>query len=710
MSDYKDQRRTFMNAINEFSGDEQFMAAQSLLLSGSKTVSMNRKVIEKNIDTSWLTEIEKALPHIDNVIRNPRNTIKEVEEVVPIAMSKKITVESIKHLGQHTDFIQDVDKKTGRITPSKILNIHKEETYDTYENRFVNTLIDRLFIFISIRYQKLVQTAEAQEAYTLSYDTASDSGDGRKVNISFKIETIDSLSEGGSKDTDVWKRLEKVKTAIDGYKGSVLCTTLGNLFIRPPVMRTNAITKNVDLNACLTLWQFIESYDKAGYEVNVSDTAQKPDQNYIEDMQQLTAFNYMLFRSYTHSGVDPVELKTQKSKTLAPKVVKRFEKQTSNKYDVLVGDGEAAKKSNAPEILITPKEAGSIAAELNKIIDIEKQFLADEEQRKIEAEQAAAEAEKKRIEQEKIERARREEEERIRLEKEEEERRQQAILERQRADEEARKKAEEEERERREKEEQIKLEARRKRQKEERLRREEEERVRAERARIREEKRLVRSSLGSAMGEDIDFDDTEDIADNRFVEYESPEVAARKAKEAQQQRELERKERDRAERLKAERARLEQKDVKEIFREYSKNPYYIAKRGIRNVLANVFGVIPEGTDNPDYIKKLADKKAKEQEELEKKQVEREMEVLYEKYAPDFKYDVKRRINNAKFKRKKRLAKKNQPPRPYTPPQRTEEEQKAIDAEMKRLYREYHVSAVEKLKRFVKERKERYKMK
>ena len=297
MSEYNEQRAAFDKAVKTFDGNNSFAAARALLLSGEKTVSFNRKIIEKNIDSSWLTEIEKALPHLDTVIRNPRNTIKEVEEIVPIAMSRKITVESIKHLGQHTDLIQDIDKKTGRITPSKILNIHKEETLDTYENRFVNTLIDRLYIFINIRYNKLVQTAEAQEAYSFNYDTVADSGDGRKVNISFKIETVDSLV-GGSKDTDVWASLERVKKAIEGYKGSVLCTTLGNAFIRPPVMRTNAITKNVDLMACLTIWQFIESYDKAGYEVNVSDTAQRPDDSYIEDIYGLTAMNYMLFRDY----------------------------------------------------------------------------------------------------------------------------------------------------------------------------------------------------------------------------------------------------------------------------------------------------------------------------------------------------------------------------------------------------------------------------
>lgn len=421
MSEYNEQRAAFDKAVKTFDGNNSFAAARALLLSGEKTVSFNRKIIEKNIDSSWLTEIEKALPHIDTVIRNPRNTIKEVEEIVTIAMSRKIMVESIKHLGQHTDLIQDIDKKTGKITPSKILNIHKEETLDTYENRFVNTLIDRLYIFINIRYNKLVQTAEAQEAYSFNYDTVADSGDGRKVNISFKIETVDSLV-GGSKDTDVWARLERVKKAIEGYKGSVLCTTLGNAFIRPPVMRTNAITKNVDLMACLTLWQFIESYDKAGYEVNVSDTAQRPDDSYIEDIYGLIAMNYMLFRSYTHGADKSEELKTIKNKTLAPKVVRRFDKQTSDKYDVIVGEGEESSASKT-DMGMTAEEAGNLTAELDRIVEIEKQFLKDEEDRKRAEELAAAEAERKRAEQEELERQRREEEERIRLEHEKAERR-----------------------------------------------------------------------------------------------------------------------------------------------------------------------------------------------------------------------------------------------------------------------------------------------
>lgn len=439
-------------------------------------------------------------------------------------------------------------------------------------------------------------------------------------------------------------------------------------------MRTNAITKNVDLMACLTLWQFIESYDKAGYEVNVSDTAQRPDDSYIEDIYGLTAMNYMLFRSYTHGADKSEELKTIKNKTLAPKVVRRFDKQTSDKYDVIVGEGEQSSASKT-DMGMTAEEAGNLTA---------------------------AEAERKRAEQEKLERQRREEEERIRLEHEEAERRRLELIQKQQAEQAAREKAEREERERREKEEEIKHIARRKRQMEERKRREEEQRVREERARIREEKKLVRSSLGSAMDQQISTN--EEAVSSSFVsEYESPEIAAKKAKEAQQQREQERRERERAERLKAERESFENKNINEIFKEYSKNPYYMAKRGITYVLAHAFGIIPVVTDNPDYIRMFKVKKEKELAEAERKRAEREIEIIYEKYAPYLKYDVKRHIKNRQFKKRKRLERKNRPPRPYIPPQRTAEEQKAIDAEMKRLYKEYHVSAVGRMARHLKEK-------
>lgn len=684
-----------------FDSDEQFSALHSLLLSSRNTFAFNKKIMEKEIDISWVEAIESAMPHIDNVLRNPRKTIEDVEEVVPIALSKKITVESIKHLGQHTDYIQSVDPKTGKITPSKILNVHKEESLMTYENKFVNTLVDRLYIFLNRRYEKLTQVAKDEEVYSLSYDTALDDSAGRKMNISLKIETVDSLETANDKGLTVWDRVEKIKKAIEGYKGSILCTTLGNTFIRPPVMRTNAIMKNVDLKACLILWQYIESYDKAGYEINISNTAEKPDPDYIEDVYKLAVLNFLLFRSYTKDDAKAVsELKTQKTKTIAPRILKKFDKEDSRKYDSVF-------QEDLPEETVasskkTPENVGEIAAEINRIIEIERQYLEDEEQRRIAEQKAFEEAEKKRLaeeerqrELERIEKAKQEERERIRREKEEQERERQRLLEEKRAEQEAR---EREERERlAEQQRQAEL---------ERIKREEEERIQAEKERIREDKKTIRTELGTAVE---GFSETVQQDDN-VMEFEASEVAARKAKEEQQRREQERRETERANRLRAERARIESKDVSEIYREYSKNPYHVVRRGIRDFLSNAFGIIPKDTDNPDLIKKLAERDELNRKREEERASENELRTLFEKYSPTFGYRFKRSIKNAKFKRKKRKEAKQNPKPKYVPVNRTPEEEKALNDQMKQLYKKYHVNFVMKLRRYVEEKRLEMRMK
>ncbi|MBR1723994.1 MAG: DUF2357 domain-containing protein, partial [Ruminococcus sp.] len=500
---YDEWYEEFEESAELFGEDELYESIDSLLRSSRNTFAMNRKLMAKAIDVTWVEAIENGLVHVDNVLRNPRLTIEDVEEIVPIALSRKITVDSVKHLAQHTDLIQSIDKKTGKITPSKILNVHKEESYFTYENKFVNTLVDRLYIFINTRYEKLAQVARDEEVYSLGYDTTVDDGMGGRMKIELKIETTDSLDTYNDSGYTVWQRVEKLKKAIEGYKGSVLCQTLGNTYIRPPVMRTNAIMKNVDLKACLTLWQYIESYDKVGYEINVEDTAVKPEDTYINDFYRLVILNLLLFKSYTDkSGKDLTELKTQKLRATAPKFVKRFGKELSGDYSIevdgvagfIASDGELKMKKKLPPDMM------NMFAEIDKVIATEREFIAKREAERLERIRVEEEAERKRQEQRRIEEARLAELERIRAQKEEEERRLQEMLEQKRAEQEA----EERERARQEAERLARLEEIRKREEEERLRREEEERIAAERARIEENKANVRGELGEAEGMDAD--------------------------------------------------------------------------------------------------------------------------------------------------------------------------------------------------------------
>ena len=524
---YNELYDEFKDSIDGLDENELVRTMDQLVNSGRGIISMNKKMMEKAIDVSWVEAIENGIVHIDNIVRNPSRTIIDVEEIVPIALSRKITVESVKHLAQHTDLIQSIDEKTGKITPSKILNIHKEESLATYENRFVNTLIDRLYGFLMVRYQKLSQVSKDEEVFTLDFETEIDDGSGGVMAVKLSIDNSKSLASTNDSGYTIWQRVEKLMKTIEGYKGSELCRTLGTNYVRPPIMRTNAIMKNVDLKACLTLWQYILSYDKVGYEINVEDTAVKPGQDYVSDLNRLIACNLLLFKSYTNNDRALPELGKKKLKANPPKVVKKYGRELlSGNYEIHADEAAGYVTGEGAEAFVrsVPGNSDEIFEEINKALEIERNYYAAREEERLAQLAAEEEAERKRKEREerleekrRIEEAKREERERIRREKEEEQKRIQEMLERRRAEIEA----EERERARLEAERLARLEEERRIAEEARLKAEEEARIAAEKAKIAENKREMRSNLGGAEGIDTEQFDRQKYIDDETKAYSS---------------------------------------------------------------------------------------------------------------------------------------------------------------------------------------------
>ena len=652
---YSEWFEKFKDCTDQLDSDRLYESFRSSLSHSRSTIALNRRILEKDIDVSWVEAIETGLVSIDNVIRNPSKTITNVEEVVPIALSKKITVDSVKHLAQHTDLIQSVDPETGKITPSKVLNIHKEESYLTYENKFVNTLIDRLFIFVNKRYEKLKAVSSSEEVFAMEYNTAFESGSGRKMKMTLHIETSDSLEAADENGSTIWDRVEKIRRIVEGYKSSPFCQQMGQNYIRPPVMRTNAIMKNVDLKACLVLWQFIEGYDKTGYEINVSDSAQKPDKEYVENLYDLSALNLLLFRSFTQDSEAEV-LKTQKSKAAAPRVLRKFDKVSYDEHELVIGGDRLTDDAALAQDNISENE--KILAEIDKIIKIETEYYKAEEQKRLEAEEK--------------ERRRQEEERRI-----EEERRL------------AREKAEREEQERLEKARLEALRLEKERIESEEQERLERERIERERAELEEQKRL-----------DAERDELEKMINAEMDKLET-EKQSQKAEEERLRHEREEREKLRAEKLKEMRAYLEQKSFDEIYPEYSKNPIHVIRRSLRRLISLIRqdgAVIREGdSDDPKLIERIAaEAAAKAQAQRDEKEMA-EMQVLYEKYTPNFRQRTRQSFK-ALFapKRKKVYVMPAQ-----MPVQRSPKEQRAYDRQMKELFRKYHVSFITKLIRKIK---------
>jgi len=284
---------------------EQFDDAQTLIASSESEAKLKRTTIHKAIDIDWIETIERVLPALDLAVRKPSVMIEDVDEILPIEISRHITEKSIKHLAQHTYLIQDVDEDDN-VIPSKILNIYHDETLLTYENKFLNTLVHRLFAFIDRRWTALKGSFGTSENYHFQYETKfSHSHEGAKTEgrIGLEIELTTPMSEpkeeadikNNAVYADALSRAEKLFMTVLSYMTSRFIRAMGKFFIRPPVIRTNGILKNKTLRECLGLWEYIESYDKAGFSLTLDEFLEMPADGYLREFYSPVAVEYLQF-------------------------------------------------------------------------------------------------------------------------------------------------------------------------------------------------------------------------------------------------------------------------------------------------------------------------------------------------------------------------------------------------------------------------------
>lgn len=434
----------------------------NMIAEGAAKVSLRKRYLLKAIDEQWVAAIEDCLMAIDSLIRNPFRFIEETDKVLPIEMSKNITSRSIRHLAQHSDYINKVEGDM--IIPSKILNVYRDETIFTYENKFINTLIHKLYLFVNKRYITAKKYGRDEKVTSLNFTSDFVNG-GIKGKFSFGIELSEQPEENAKLKnsvytTDIWKRVEHLNEVVTAYMTSEFCKTMGQNFIRPPVMHTNAMTKNRYLRQCLALYQFIEGYENVGYNMVVEETAEDLDEAYVKELYSMLAIQYLIFRSKIGEITDEERsLSEYKTDTpLQPKFDTEIKDISSDEYNIndsryqkLVSVTKAAekKKLSASELEIrTAIEASLGAEETLKEIDraiAEAKRRQEEEAARLKAEEEAkrkAEEEEARLQAE--EEARRKVEEEIRLKAEEEARKLAEEEAKRKAEEEARLRAEEE--------------------------------------------------------------------------------------------------------------------------------------------------------------------------------------------------------------------------------------------------------------------------
>ena len=205
-------------------------------------VDLHYDKIDANFE--WLDMMENTVRYIDNILRNPNRFIINEDEIVKIELARRVTVDSIKHLSRNTNLIQKIEDN-GDVKPSKILNINKEESYDTYENRFIYTLIVNMETFVEMKKKTLLSASHLKDDKSLQYKAASIVG-SEHVSIDLSIKTsLHTKKDDGSKNgDDLATRVDKLSQRIIDLKSTEVYKDLNRkhvALVRPPIKKTNLI-------------------------------------------------------------------------------------------------------------------------------------------------------------------------------------------------------------------------------------------------------------------------------------------------------------------------------------------------------------------------------------------------------------------------------------------------------------------------------------
>lgn len=288
------------------------------------TIEQQREELVKVVDEEWISMIEDSLDAINTIIEKPRRFITTEEEVVPVSLAKKISADSVRHLSQNTQFLAPSDD--GGVHPTRILNVNTVETYDLYENRFIYHLIQRLLTFVDKRTDVIFWSTgnEIRNRFKM-HSKIDDAYEEIEYNVEMTVKNRQSFAENDADNMDVFMRIDRVRRLVMALRGASFCQIMnGCSAVRSPIQRTNLIMKDPNYRKCYQLWQFMERYDKVGYNIDVQQQALAFDDEYMVQMYTNLINNYAVFKSLTDDERNLQELESVQHAPVAPKFIKEI--------------------------------------------------------------------------------------------------------------------------------------------------------------------------------------------------------------------------------------------------------------------------------------------------------------------------------------------------------------------------------------------------
>ena len=205
----------------------------------------------------WIDMVEFTIPYLEKALTKEIKNIVTEEEIIKIELIKKVTVDSVKHLTKHVNMVDKFNQRSGEVTPKKILNAYKEETFLNYENRFLYTLIKLIEDYMYLRKKEDNEEYKGKNHQKANYQAEVKLGKEKiDVNFEFHSERV----AGITKSEKTTERIANIKQSLKMLKQTEVYQMLvakKATYVKAPLKMTNVLLKNVNFQYAVKLWNYL---------------------------------------------------------------------------------------------------------------------------------------------------------------------------------------------------------------------------------------------------------------------------------------------------------------------------------------------------------------------------------------------------------------------------------------------------------------------
>lgn len=274
------------------------------------------KLEYKRFNEDWLSNIEIFFPSLLKITKDLKSSLKYEEEILPIEKTRRTNPESIRHLLRNTRYIKDVGED-GHVIPEKVLNTLSDIDYGIYENRFIMTLIDRLYHYLLKRIEVIKNNVIGSKELHFNYENDFDI-DKTSYKVNVKITSNEDID---TKDIDIHNyRLYELandafKIVSRMYHGEFMLVMKKYQKVKAPILKTQIILKNPDFKNAYLLWIYLDRLNELDYTLERKTKEVDFDKNYIEKIEK----SLLLIFSTVYSNSDiNIKDKDVKSENVKP--------------------------------------------------------------------------------------------------------------------------------------------------------------------------------------------------------------------------------------------------------------------------------------------------------------------------------------------------------------------------------------------------------